>query len=426
MKRSAYILFFTFILISSGYSQQFWTKKTPPTSMNLKMVAYSDTNKIWVCGDSGTVLHSTNGGNNWTLQATRVLENIHYIYFLNERLGWALSWLTTAPPYGTRILKTTNGGLNWSNYVYATENVFLNTIVFLDSLEGWLGGYPGGIQHSTDGGINWTQASTDSNAVAGFPVKSFTFYNKRLGFACGGFMDLAGVVWRTTNFGAKWSSLGVSPEPLVKMAITDSLHIFGVGGDFEFGPGLVKSNNGGTNWSYKTFALFGIPSTIAFRTNSECWVPIPALRRFLFSTDTLESWSEIATPDSINVTDIVFINYRNGYCIGDTGSLYKFNPNATSVNNFNTEIPTSYNLFQNYPNPFNPSTKIKYQIPFSGVVKISVFDVLGREIYVLLNQYTQAGTNETQWNAANFSSGIYFYRITVNEYTSSKTMMLLK
>ncbi len=89
-------------------------------------------------------------------------------------------------------------------------------------------------------------------------------------------------------------------------------------------------------------------------------------------------------------------------------------------------IPLQFTLFQNYPNPFNPSTIIKYEISKAANVKIKVYDVLGREIATLLNSTQKAGQHEVEWNAKNYASGIYFYRIRAGEFVSTKKMLLIK
>jgi hypothetical protein len=89
-------------------------------------------------------------------------------------------------------------------------------------------------------------------------------------------------------------------------------------------------------------------------------------------------------------------------------------------------IPTDYKLYQNYPNPFNPSTKIKYELPKSGYVKIIVYDNLGREVKVLVNQYQNAGYYEIQLSAGELSSGVYYYKIQADNFSETKKFILLK
>ena len=90
------------------------------------------------------------------------------------------------------------------------------------------------------------------------------------------------------------------------------------------------------------------------------------------------------------------------------------------------DLPSKFVLQQNYPNPFNPSTTIRYEIPKSSFVILSIFDLLGREITTLINQVQNAGYHEVTFNAANLSSGIYIYRIQTDGTSQVRKMVLLK
>jgi len=104
----------------------------------------------------------------------------------------------------------------------------------------------------------------------------------------------------------------------------------------------------------------------------------------------------------------------------------------TSAKEENEEtIPSSYTLFQNYPNPFNPSTTIRYSIPSNvksetANVKLVVFDVLGRVVATLVDKQQKPGNYEVQFNASNFTSGVYFYRLQSGSFVESRKMILLK
>lgn len=90
------------------------------------------------------------------------------------------------------------------------------------------------------------------------------------------------------------------------------------------------------------------------------------------------------------------------------------------------EVPVNFELYQNYPNPFNPVTNIKFDIPSASFIKLVVFDVSGRELSVLANEYLKPGEYSYQWNASDYSSGIYFYKLSTDKYTETKKMMLVK
>lgn len=91
-----------------------------------------------------------------------------------------------------------------------------------------------------------------------------------------------------------------------------------------------------------------------------------------------------------------------------------------------TDLVTSYQLHQNYPNPFNPTTKIKFSISQSDLVKIRVYDILGKEIQTLLNEYKTTGTYEVEFDASYLPSGVYFYRMISGSYAETKKMILLR
>ncbi|MCH6573842.1 MAG: T9SS type A sorting domain-containing protein [Bacteroidetes bacterium] len=89
-------------------------------------------------------------------------------------------------------------------------------------------------------------------------------------------------------------------------------------------------------------------------------------------------------------------------------------------------VPEQYTLYQNYPNPFNPSTNIEYSIPSESFVELKVYDVLGNEVASLVNEQQQAGVYRADFTADNLPSGMYFARITANEFTQVVKMILLK
>lgn len=98
----------------------------------------------------------------------------------------------------------------------------------------------------------------------------------------------------------------------------------------------------------------------------------------------------------------------------------------TAIEPVSSEIPASYMLYDNYPNPFNPNTNIRFAIPVAGYVKLTLFDMLGREVETLVNGNLTAGTYNTAWNASNHSSGVYFYKIQAGNFSEIKKMILVK
>jgi hypothetical protein len=97
-----------------------------------------------------------------------------------------------------------------------------------------------------------------------------------------------------------------------------------------------------------------------------------------------------------------------------------------SVEKISEEIPSSFILSQNYPNPFNPKTIINYQLPINNFVKIAVYDIAGKEIAVLVNEFLQPGTYEVTFDGSGLTSGVYFYKLQAGDFTETKRMVLLK
>ena len=109
---------------------------------------------------------------------------------------------------------------------------------------------------------------------------------------------------------------------------------------------------------------------------------------------------------------------------------YCYDPDAnwilTGVTQNGNTVPTEYALSQNYPNPFNPSTKINFAIPTTGLVTMKIYDVLGKEVATLINEVKNPGNYIVEFDGGNLSSGVYFYKIQVGDFSSIKRMVLLK
>jgi len=120
----------------------------------------------------------------------------------------------------------------------------------------------------------------------------------------------------------------------------------------------------------------------------------------------------------------IFNNTNNG------AAVYK-RTFPIGIKNISSEIPKGFSLSQNYPNPFNPVTKIRFDIPpLEGaggrIVQIKIFDILGREISTLVNEQLKPGTYEVDWNAANYPSGVYFYKLITDGFTETRKAILIK
>ena len=103
------------------------------------------------------------------------------------------------------------------------------------------------------------------------------------------------------------------------------------------------------------------------------------------------------------------------------------------IHQINSEIAGEFSLSQNYPNPFNPTTQIGFKVAESGLVRLTVFDMLGKEVDVLVNEELQPGSYEADWNASSYPSGVYYYKLefrqagsTTGSFAETKKMVLIK
>jgi hypothetical protein len=164
--------------------------------------------------------------------------------------------------------------------------------------------------------------------------------------------------------------------------------------------------------------------------NGETWQPIAEY------TGTLSAWTQQTFDITryANASSQMKIRFRLVSDAGVTGdgwyvddiviTSYCSSPFVGIAQNNNT--PGVFSLEQNYPNPFNPVTQIKYSIANDEFVKIKVFDVLGREVAVLVNENQKAGSYSTEFDGSNFASGLYLYKIQAGSFTDVKKMILIK
>lgn len=127
------------------------------------------------------------------------------------------------------------------------------------------------------------------------------------------------------------------------------------------------------------------------------------------------------TPSGTVVFEMTFPPHIYSY------RAYKFDwGNPVPVNNENRKIPSSFRLYQNYPNPFNPSTIINYDVPKASYVKLTVFDINGKELKEIVSANMQPGSYSATFDASGFSSGLYFYRLSAGDIISTRKMIFIK
>jgi len=168
--------------------------------------------------------------------------------------------------------------------------------------------------------------------------------------------------------------------------------------------------------------------------------PPPAAGTFIFTfmhkTNNTLLDSLTSYPDSLRLrTRITGITPEGLYTVtvkgnGPNGTPVHIRTISILVTNVlgivNNQVPSEFSLSQNYPNPFNPTTAIQYSVAKAGNVKLTVYDISGREVETLVDEPASAGTYEVKWDASKIASGIYFYKIVTSDFVATKKMILIK
>jgi len=387
------------ILIFSQISVAQWTMDTAGIGrMTERSIAVSGNNIFTGTFDAGVYL-STDNGSSWSQTSL----NSHFIYSLavngsnvyagtytdglyistNNGSTWTLSTLVIpyivslaasgnnifAGVYYDGLYMSANNGLTWTHSALNTGDVYS---IAISGATVYAGTYQHGVYISTDNGSTWNQSSLNNQII------QTLFINGNNIFA--GTYSSAGIYLSTDN-GTSWNhQTSLLNRSIYSFAMSGS-NIF-AGSD---GYGVYVSSDNGTNWTQRNEGLVGME-----RVYGLC-----ILNNYIFAA-----------------TD--YSEYRRG--IND----------FIGIKQISQLVPGHFTLSQNYPNPFNPSTKIRFDIPKQGLTKITVFDILGREVTTLANEVLNAGKYEVDFNASAYSSGLYFYRITSGDYTEVKKMILVK
>jgi hypothetical protein len=400
-----------------------WNTQTSGTTSILQSVKAVNEFIGWAVGGAGTVRRTTDGGQTWTNGNPNPGVITGDIYNV-EAIDANNAWVTTSPS-ATFIYRTTNGGTNWTQ-VHTQAGGFINAIWMINATTGFATGDPvGGVWEflaTTNGGLNWTQLPTAPAQVgseAGWN-NSFFINGTDIWFGTNNTK-----VYHSTNLGLNWSS-----GPTTGTVNSYSVH-FNNGTNGLAGGSttafIVRTTNAGTTYSTVASIPTGTGNITGLEGNgSDYW----ALRgnHVFRSTNNGDNWTQVYTgTTALWDIDFAIVNgCPQGWAVGATGTIVKMT-NITGIGtNNNNQLPSSYALNQNYPNPFNPETKISFALPKAGIVKLAVYDMLGREVAVLENGFRTAGTHSIDFNASNLASGVYLYTLKTGDFTDTKKMVLMK
>ncbi len=320
---------------------------------------------------------------------------------------------------------STDNGLTWA----VKDSAFTQSINCFVINNGTLfAGTNNGVYSSSNDGTSW---SASSNGLTLSNYDSIYHHPPQVNrLAIGGTNLFAGTssegVFISNNSGVSWISIdsGLGSRLFTVGLATIGSNIFAA----DFGDGVYYTSNNGTNWSVANNGLTNQMVNIIIANDSSLYLGtnIGVFR----STNGGRLWTDISTGTQVDSSAIISLAVCYGYLFAGTNGngvwRYPLSQNSTLVKNDFLSLPTHFVLKQNYPNPFNPVTIITYQIPSSSLVKLEVYDMLGRKIETLVNENQHAGVYSVTFNAVNLPSGTYFYRITTDNFVQTKKLLVIK
>ncbi len=394
-----------------------WIQQNSGTTVTLNDVAVLDSLRAVVVGDFGIILRTTNAGLTWTrVDSTGYRWNA--VACRNATDGIAVG-----DEHSGAI--TTDGGLSWSRWHEGGMRKYLSAS-YLTQNQVLIGDDTGAVRFSSDGGATWGSYGSAGSAVVDliFARLSDTTYR--------GYIVVPWWAAETNNSGITWTWQhlpltiwgraihgGTSPDGSVAFVVA----VDGNPGPF---PKIFRKTLSDSTWeSSPSFPLFRVPNDVSVPSGQIAYA-CGSGGTIYKTTDAGVSWTIMDSVTSHYLNGIAFYDVNRGYAVGTNGTiLHTSNGGITGVEEANSK-PQGFQLFQNYPNPFNPATTIRFQTANYGFVSLKVFDVLGREVAVLVNKDLPPGDHQVEWRGEGFASGVYFYRLVAGSPTVTRKAILLR
>jgi hypothetical protein len=423
MKKNFILISLIFIILFSVqdcFSQSGWLVSNLSNNEYFYSIDFIDENTGFLINSNGVVYVSVNKGVNWnnylTLSDARPFSAYFFDFYNYVIVG-------TIPGYFAGWVVLINSTVQ-THYYFTSNMTYLvfPTTDWIDINTGYVGGYdfgPGGsagrVFRTTNKGTNWTEISPPGY---NFYVYSLKFLNVNTGYV------LSYYLFKTTNMGDNWTSLhnAAMSHTTRDMSVINEDTIYLAGGPDK----IIMTTNGGINWIFRNPGMNIAVNKIRFINSKTGWICGDG-GLIMKTTNAGINWQNQYTGTTKSIRDLYVLNENYLWASGDSGVVLRTTTGgATFINNNTIEKPEKYELYQNYPNPFNSMTNVKFEILNAEMVEIKVFDLSGKEVRTLVNEYKQAGTYEVSFDAEGLSSGIYFYKMTAGEFSDVKRMVLLK
>lgn len=437
-----YVLLITvslFLLnMNSAYSQHWVLAGSVPNPGLTPSISVVDANIAWIAGgapNSPSIFRTSDGGVTWSQITTNGTLNELYCI-------WAVSSTSAIVGEGSinsfaRLYKFSSSGNKW-NVVLETgmNDGGFNNLVFSRDNPQLGGSLADEIYITTNGGNNWVLKTTGVVGVSSAQNSLMMVDQNFFGF---GLKNGAARVRMTSDGGVTWSTRNINLSGTYTSGFTfRSDKQIGISSTSLSMPVIARTTDGGNTWNTVNIGT-GLSGNTIIK-----WVPGTNVVYILGSngavkrsTDNGLNWVSIETAGITGLSHFDFNKINNiicGYAVSSNGSVIKLADSVlvlTNAGSNSSVIPSEFRLYQNYPNPFNPVTIIKFDIPQNGVVNLKVYDISGKEVATLINEYLVAGTHEVPFSISQFSnnylsSGVYFCKIETGSFTDIKRMMLVK
>jgi len=386
-----------------------------------------DSTLIFV-GGSGALFRSTTRGETWVETGKDITCRI-VTSLAADRNGNIFAGAMLFSPLGG-VHKSTDRGLTWRCTSQDTiKGMYMSIQVLAVTQSGYvLAAVEGKTYRSTDHGETWRTVRSIRNAKR---IEAFTSDSSGQVF---------GVTWgdgalRSTDEGGTWLFTSANlPSPNLKCVVTRAPGELFVGGL----KGVSRSTNSGDTWTDISYGL-AQPSVraLTFDRNNGLLASTTTGKVYRTTNDGA-TWMDVTNGlPQFQVVSFAVASRSLIFASTDTAGLYRANALTLSVEPQSSLGPTRFTLAQNYPNPFNPSTTISYALPEATHVRLSIFDMLGREVVVLADERKDAGVYEVMFDARvpagqaagrgfHLASGVYFYRLSTGAYSETRPMVLMK
>ncbi len=395
------------ILSSSASAQVYWDSSYVGRDVILFDMSMFTSHLGLVAGDSGVVARTTDGGLSWTSSASSTPGQLVAVALADSFVG-AVG--------GSNILfNTTDGGITWSTSTFPVPSGF-SGIAFNKKGVG-IAVASNSIRRTTDGGKSWTSITPPGPGFLLLVRASFLDSNRVVAVGVG-----TGVIG-STDAGQSWNRIRPGfGAALVDLCTTSAVRVIAAGAKSSQGF-ILRSSDAGVTWDSVVVNQTSQLLAISYYS-ADSGYALASNRVLLETVDGGLTWDSIATVPR-PASRIWFGARRSGLVAAYNGKVYLLRSTPVGVSR-EPSMPGQSELSQNYPNPFNPSTTIKYELPNSAIVKLTVFDLVGREVSVLVSERKDAGVHEVRFDGSGLASGVYFYRLTAGDFVQTRKLLLVR